>query len=252
MISNQVVLVTGAAGRIGSAISRAIVEKNGKAILSDIDDAKGEKLVFELGESNSFFINSDITSPNDIDKLLECSINHFGKIDAIIHSAYPHSKKWGTRFEELQLDFLGEDLKLQLGGAIIISQKMMRYFVSQGYGNMIHISSIQGVSAPKFDHYSGTQMYSPIEYSAIKSGIISITRWLAKHYASQNIRVNCISPGGILGDQPQSFLDKYRTSCTSKGMLDAEDIVGTALFLLSDASKYINGQNLIVDDGWSL
>jgi len=252
MISNQVVLVTGAAGRIGAAISRAIINNSGKVILSDIDDVKGKKLVSELGEFNSIFINSDITNPDDIDKLLECSINRFGKMDAAIHSAYPHSTKWGARFEELQIGFLGEDLKLQLGGAIILSQKIMNCFVNQGYGNMIHVSSIQGVAAPKFNHYFGTEMSSPIEYSAIKSGIIAITRWLAKYYANQNIRVNCISPGGILGDQPESFLDKYRTSCTSKGMLDAEDIVGAALFFLSDASKFINGQNLIVDDGWTL
>ena len=95
-------------------------------------------------------------------------------------------------------------------------------------------------------------MTSPIEYSAIKSGVIAITRWLAKYYKNRCIRVNCVSPGGILDQQPQSFLKKYRDSCTSKGMLDAEDVVGSVLFLLSQQSKYINGQNIVVDDGWSL
>ena len=70
-------------------------------------------------------------------------------------------------------------------------------------------------SAPKFSHYVGTSMTSPIEYAAIKSGVISITRWLAKYYSNQNIRVNCVSPGGILADQPKSFCDKYRDSCTN-------------------------------------
>ena len=94
-------------------------------------------------------------------------------------------------------------------------------------------------------------MISPIEYSAIKAGVISITRYLAKYCKNQKIRVNCISPGGILDEQPESFLKKYRSSCNNMGMLDAGDVIGSLIFLLSEQSKYI-GQNIIVDDGWSL
>ena len=252
MLKSKVVLVTGGVGRIGTAICRSIVENHGRVVISDISEEVGKKLAQELGKETALFLQSDITDSESLDILIESAAGHFGKIDAAVHCAYPHSKQWGTKFEELQMDSLAEDLKLQLGNAIIFSQKILKYFASQGWGNLIHISSIQGVAAPKFEHYAGTQMASPIEYSAIKSGIIAITRWLAKYYANKNIRVNCISPGGILDQQPRSFLDRYKAACTSKGMLDAEDIVGTALFLLSNESKYINGQNLIVDDGWTL
>jgi NAD(P)-dependent dehydrogenase (short-subunit alcohol dehydrogenase family) len=95
-------------------------------------------------------------------------------------------------------------------------------------------------------------MVSPIEYSAIKTGIIAVTRYLAKYCKGENIRVNCISPGGIQNDQPINFLKKYQKSCNSKGMLDPDDLVGTLIFLLSHQSKFINGQNIIVDDGWSI
>ena len=95
-------------------------------------------------------------------------------------------------------------------------------------------------------------MVSPIEYSAVKSGIIAITKWLAKYYKNKNIRFNCISPGGILDGQEKVFIDKYKSDCNSKGMLDPTDIVGTVVFLLSSDSKYINGQNIVIDDGWSL
>ena len=113
---------------------------------------------------------------------------------------------------------------------------MIKYFLKQKYGNLIHISSIQGVSTPKFEHYEGTKMISPIEYSAIKAGLISITKYLAKYYKGNNIRVNCISPGGIKDNQDEIFLRKYRDSCNNKGMLDSEDISGLALFLISDDS----------------
>ena len=95
-------------------------------------------------------------------------------------------------------------------------------------------------------------MSSPIEYSAIKAGVINMTRYLAKLYGPQKIRVNCVSPGGILAGQSKQFLDKYNNSCFTKGMLEPEDITGAVAFLLSSDSRYINGQNIIVDDGWSL
>ncbi len=95
-------------------------------------------------------------------------------------------------------------------------------------------------------------MVSPIEYSAIKSGIISITRYISSYCKGENIRANCISPGGILDDQPESFLKNYMSTCSTKGMLDADDLNGTLLYLLSDYSKYTNGQNIVVDDGWTL
>ena len=145
-----------------------------------------------------------------------------------------------------------EDIKNQLGSAIIFSQRIISCFLKQGHGNLIHISSIQGFSPPKFYHYEGTSMTSPIEYSAIKSGIISITKYLSKYYKKRNLRVNCISPGGIRNNQPNIFIENYNSSCNSKGLLDSEDLTGLILFLISDKSKYINGQNIIIDDGWSL
>ena len=131
-------------------------------------------------------------------------------------------------------------------------QKFAEMFIQQGYGNIINIASIQGVAAPKFEHYEGTVMTSPIEYTSAKSAIIAISRYMAKFLAGKKIRVNCISPGGILENQPKSFLKNYKASCTSKGMLDTNDLSGTLIYLLSNHSRYINGQNIIVDDGWSL
>lgn len=95
-------------------------------------------------------------------------------------------------------------------------------------------------------------MTSPIEYSAVKSGIISITKYLAKLYKKNNIRINCISPGGIIDGQPKKFLKNYLKSTGTKGMLEPEDLNSAISFLLSDDSRYVNGQNIVIDDGWSL
>ena len=95
-------------------------------------------------------------------------------------------------------------------------------------------------------------MTSPIEYAAIKAGIISITRWLAKYYSNQSIRVNCVSPGGIIDNQPEQFISRYRESCTNFGMLKSEQVSSAIIFLLSPEGEAINGQNLVIDDGWSI
>jgi len=252
MLNGNVVLITGGAGLIGSSISKEVVKNGGKVIIGDISSNRGEALQDELGMDNALFIEVNTSDTTSIDQFIEAGQDHFGKIDSAVHCAYPMSKQWGTGFEDLKPEGLKDDLFHQLGGAILFSQRLILFFRKQGYGNLVHISSIQGVSAPKFEHYEGTSMVSPIEYSAIKSGIISITRYLAKYCKNQNIRVNCISPGGILDNQPEVFLEKYNSTCSSKGMMEAQDLNGTMIYLLSNMSQYINGQNIIIDDGWIL
>jgi NAD(P)-dependent dehydrogenase (short-subunit alcohol dehydrogenase family) len=252
MLNNLIVAISGGAGRIGSAFSKAVIENGGKVIIGDLNVDLGNQLVLDHGDDVALFFEGNLTEPNTVDLMIRKGVKKFGVIDAAVHCAYPVSKQWGTRFEDLKPEGLEKDLFNQLGGAILFSQRMIKYFRSQGRGNLIHISSIQGVAAPKFDHYEDTNMVSPIEYSAIKSGIISITQYLAKYCKGQNIRVNSISPGGILDNQPVDFLQRYKSSCINKGMLNADDLCGTLIYLLSDQSKYLNGQNIIVDDGWSL
>jgi NAD(P)-dependent dehydrogenase (short-subunit alcohol dehydrogenase family) len=252
IIKNQVTLITGGAGRIGSSFSKAIVRNSGKVIIGDISRDRGMALQEELGAENALFIELDTTDIDSIRETIELGKSEFGKIDSAVHCAYPTSSGWGRPFEEIEPDHLKQDLFSQLGGAILFSQQIIDFFRLQGYGNLIHISSIHGVSSPKFEHYQGTEMVSPLEYSAIKSGVISITKYLSKYCRKDNIRVNSISPGGIQDNQPESFVKRYKESCNSKGMLDAEDICGILIFLLSKDSSFIHGQNIIVDDGWSL
>ena len=255
-LKNHVVLITGAAGRIGRSVAIDIAKYGGNLILNDINSVKLEELKLQIMEKSDIevlTVNQDITSKEGISKLLEKAIKFKGIINSTIHSAYPRSKSWGAKFEDLQFDDLQENLSSQLGISIIFSQQILKIYVEQNFGNLIHISSIQGLGAPKFEHYENTNMSSPIEYSAIKSGIITITKWLAKYYFNRNIRVNCVSPGGIIDDQPAIFLDQYRKSCSNIGMLTAQKHISeTITFLISDSASAINGQNIIIDDGWSL
>ena len=252
MLKDKVILVTGGAGRIGSAFCEGIVKNRAKVVIGDISLEQGRILEKKLSTSSAFFVETDVKNIDSIKNLIEEAEKKFGKVNSAVHCAYPVSKQWGASLEDIKPKELSEDLFSQLGSAILFSQQIIKYFRENKGGNLIHISSIQGISAPKFEHYKQTKMVSPIEYSAIKSGIIAITRYLSKYCREENIRVNCISPGGILDDQPEQFQSKYSDSCNSKGLLDAKDLVGALIFLLSKESEFIQGQNLIVDDGWNL
>jgi len=251
-MKNKVVLLTGSSGRIGSAIARHLLKNGFKVVLADVKIDLLDSLLEEFHSDSYINTYCDITNIDSIDSCIQIGKEKFKKIDWAIHCAYPRSDNWGRNFENLSYEDLSTDLSAHLGGSIIFSQRILSFFRDQGYGNLIHFSSIMGVATPKFENYVGTEMTSPIEYTAIKSAVISITKYLAKYFKGNNIRVNCISPGGILDNQPTLFLEKYKDCCNDKGMLDAEDILGTVTFLLGDESKYINGQNLIVDDGWIL
>ena len=249
---NKTIVITGGAGRIGSALAGDLIWRGHKVLLGDINSSRLLKIKKKLNSKNIEIFQGDLTTKNSIDRLIKFGVKKFKSIDAAVHCAYPKSKKWGSRLQELDEIHLKKNLQNQLGGSIIFSQRIIKYFLKQKKGNLILISSIQGIQTPKFEHYKGLNMTSPIEYSAIKSGIISITKYLSKYYRNKNIRINCVSPGGIKDNQPRIFIKRYRETCNSKGLLDGEDVSKLILFLLSDKSKYISGQNLIIDDGWSL
>jgi NAD(P)-dependent dehydrogenase (short-subunit alcohol dehydrogenase family) len=251
--SDEVVLITGGCGRIGSALAEKLLLNGCKVLIGDINKNKLIKLNKKLKTSNLGIFVGDLTSKKYIDKFISFGLKKFKKIDSLIHCSYPKSKKWGASFEKINESSLKEDLYNQLGATIILCQRIIKYFLKKKGGNLILLSSIQGIQSPKFEHYLNLNINSPIEYSAIKSGIISISKYLAKYYSNKNIRINSISPGGIKDiSQPKLFVKRYKKSCNSKGLLDGSDLSGLVLFLLSNQSKYINGQNLVIDDGWSL
>ena len=194
----------------------------------------------------------DITSKDSISSLISELMNRYGRIDAVVNNAYPRNKKYGRKLDDVTYHDFCENVNMHLGGYFLVAQQFCIAFKEQGCGNVINLSSIYGNMTPRFEIYERTQMTMPVEYAAIKSAIIQLTRYFAQYYKGTGIRINCLSPGGILADQPIEFLKSYNKFCASKGMLVPQDLQGALLFLLSDDSRYMTGQNLIVDDGFSL
>ena len=244
----KTILILGANGRIGFALSDFFLKNNFKIIAVDKDFKrfKNKKI------SDLVKIKIDLSSDKNIKKLIK-KISKEKKIDGIIYSLYPKTNSWGEKFEKITQYHLKENLYNQLGIPILFLKNIYKFLIKKKIkSSIIMISSIQGVMAPKFHHYSNLNMSSPIEYSAAKAGIISLTRYLAKYIQNKDLRINCISPGGIYDNQNKIFVKRYKNDCISKGLLDPKDLCSTVKFLISDDSKYIRGQNILIDDGWSL
>jgi len=256
MLKDKVVVITGGAGLIGKEFVKAVVENQGIAIIADINEELGlkvkESLSKELNSTNIDFVELDITSKDSLNNCIDFLNDKYQRIDALVNNAYPRNKNYGRHFFDVEYEDFIQNLGLNLGGYFTASQQFSQYFKKQGYGNIVNISSIYGVVAPKFEVYDNTPMTMPVEYAAIKSGLIHLTKYMAKYFKGMNIKVNALSPGGIFDSQPEAFLEKYKEKCLNKGMLDKSDLKGTLVYLLSDMSKYVNGQNIVVDDGFSL
>ena len=251
-MKEKVVLIAGL-GKLGLAIAKYLIQKNYKVFCGDKNKSIIKKFKKKIKSKNISFFYGDLTKKKNIDKFILACQKKFGNFYHAINCIYPPINKGNERFEFLNEKDLKIDLYNQLGAIIIFSQRITKFFTAKKvHGNLILISSILGTGAPKFEHYFKTRMYCPIQYSASKAAVISIVKYLAKYYKKCRIRVNSISPGGIKNNQSKSFIRNYNKTCCSKGMLDPQDIVSAIGFLLLDESQFITGQNIIVDDGWSL
>lgn len=256
MLTNKVIVVTGGLGTIGKVFVEGIREAGGIPIIADVGIA-GNTQINQLSEielNGTFFdsIKLDITNKTSVEGLISAAVSKHGRVDVLVNNAYPRNSRYGRKLEDVEYSDFCENISTHLGGYFLVSQAFAKQFNEQGHGNIINMASIYGVSAPKFDIYAGTKMTMPVEYAAIKSAVIHLTKYFAEYFKGSGIRVNCISPGGVFANQDDKFLGAYKLRCASKGMLDAKDITGALLFLASDLSKYVNGQNIIVDDGWTL
>lgn len=252
LVKDKVVIITGGAGLLGRTFCQAIADSGGIAIVAEYDIAIANKLCASLENTHIVPAQIDITNKTSIEALIALISEKYGKIDALVNSAYPRNKNFGKHFFEVEYTDFCENVGMNLGGYFLTSQLFAKFFFEQGYGNIINLASIYGVIAPRFQIYNNTLMTSAVEYAAIKSGLIHLTKYMAKYFKEKNIRVNTISLGGIEDKQPESFLKAYKEFCLNKGMLDAKDVAGTVLYLLSDLSEFVNGQNIVVDDGFTL
>ena len=241
-LKDKIIVVTGGSGLIGNGIVSKIRSEGGFCINAELNTENTD----DLSQ-----IKCDITNPDSISLLIEKVLNQFGRIDGLVNNAYPRTKDWGTKFEDIPYDSWRNNVDWQLNSYFLFCQKILVPMKKQGFGSIVNIASTYGVVSPDFTLYEGTQLTSPAAYTAIKGGLINFTRYLASYFGQYGIRANCVSPGGIFDNQNEIFVKNYQHKVPLKRMGKPSDIAGPVAFLLSDDSAYVTGHNLMADGGWT-
>lgn len=255
LLQGKTVLVVGGAGRIGRVIVGAVLSAGGRVFALDTDAAGLQALTDIHGAESLHCATLDMADRASIEGALADAHDRFGGVDGAVNTAYPRNARYGRHFFDVEYADFCENTGLHMGGYFLFMQTCARYALEHGAPfSLVNLSSIYGSIAPRFDVYKGTSMTMPVEYAAIKAGLEHMTRYVNAYMKGRGaaFRANCVSPGGIQDGQDERFLTSYRAHCVSKGMLESADVVGTILFLLSDQARYLAGQTLIVDDGFSL
>ena len=252
-LQGKTTLVAGAAGQLGKVLSRALLSAGSNVILNDVSGPSLAALAEELNcPDRLLIIGGTITDADFVQGALRNATGHFGRVDGAVNCAYPRNARYGRKFFDVEFADFTDNVGSHLGSYFVFMQQCAKYAVERGEPfSLVSMSSIYGVMAPRFEVYEGTEMTMPVEYAAIKSAVQHLTSYVTKYTRDSLFRANCVSPGGIFAQQDEQFIARYRSFTRSKGMLDAEDITGAVLFLLSDAAQYVCGQNIVVDDGYS-
>tara|TARA_B110000046_G_scaffold27782_1_gene28284 strand:+ start:207 stop:950 length:744 start_codon:yes stop_codon:yes gene_type:complete len=241
-LQNKIVIVTGGNGLLGSVILEQIKQEGAFCINFEINHKTNDDL------SN---VECDITNKDSINHALSLVIKKYKRIDGLLNNAYPRTNDWENKFEDIELESWKQNIEWQLNSYFYMSQQVAKQMAKQKKGSIINMASIYGVIAPDFSVYNETNMTMPAAYVAIKGGLINLTRYMASYFGPKQIRVNAVSPGGIFDNQNSIFVQNYEKKVPMRRMGSPDDIAPAVVFLLSNDSKYITGQNIIIDGGWT-
>ncbi|MDB3982313.1 SDR family oxidoreductase [Candidatus Pelagibacter sp.] len=248
------VLITGANGFIGSSLSELFYNLGANLILTD-KVKKPLKLKKLINKKKTHYLSCDLAMETSILNFQKKILNRYNRLDVIIHNASStgddNNIGWAANFDKQLTHHWDQVFQISLKSNFDINKKFIKLLKKSKNPSIINISSIYGFMAPDWEIYRGTKIKNPAGYGVSKAGLIYLTKWMAKTLAPK-IRVNSVSPGGIKRTQSKRFIKKYIKKVPLGRMANETDVVNAVIFLASDMSSYVTGQNIIVDGGISL
>jgi NAD(P)-dependent dehydrogenase (short-subunit alcohol dehydrogenase family) len=264
-LEGKVIVITGGAGLLGFKHAEAVSEAGGIPVLLDINQEKLETVAGKIRNDHNadvVFFHCDIRNKSEINMCLDKIIKRFGRLDGLVNNAANDPKvgpgtdaKKLVRFENLTENYWNNDISVGLTGAFLCSQVFGHHMATHGGGVIVNIASDLAVIAPDQRIYqisglpSEDQPVKPVTYSVVKAGLVGLTKYLATYWAESRVRVNAISPGGIYNGQDDAFVEKLNYRIPMGRMATKDEYKASLIYLLSDASSYVTGTNLIADGG---
>ena len=265
-LENKVIVITGGSGYLGSEFSFAFSDVGAIPVILDKNEKSLkilEKKFFTKRRKGSFFL-VDINNERKVNEIVSLIIKKYKKIDCLINAAdltmnnmIKSKNKVFEKFEKYDFELWKKSLDGHLSGIFIATKSVANYMLKRKRGSIVNIASDVGIISP--DHriyepnkrykYKGVNFNTPIAYSVAKSGIISMTRYLATYWAKKGIRVNCISPAGVYKKHNKKFVEQLSHRIPLGRMAKPHELNGAIIYLCSNASSYVTGHNLVVDGG---
>ena len=256
-LTGRTALITGGAGHIGRAFGHALAEAGANVALLDMDAEATEAAARKIADRHgvkTLGLTIDLADEPALKEVPDRVAEALGGLGILVNCAAfvgtSNLSGWVVPFEEQSVDTWRAALEINLTAAFALIQAATPLLRASGHGSVVNIGSTYGVVGPDMSLYDGTAMGNPAAYAASKGGLVQLTRWLATTLAP-DIRVNCISPGGVERGQDEKFVKRYKARTPLGRMGTEEDMMGTLLYLASDLSAYVTGQNLLVDGGWT-
>jgi NAD(P)-dependent dehydrogenase (short-subunit alcohol dehydrogenase family) len=248
-LNKKTIFIAGGDGLLGSAVVDICNFLGAKIII--IEKFKKSKINKYENARYAFF---DISDTRKLEENIKYLIYQFGVPDGFVNCSWPKTKDWKeTSFKKINPDIFSKNIEIHMNSFIltakIIADEMMKKKIK---GSIVQIGSIYGSHGQDQNLYKNNSMFESMAYTAIKGGIVNNVRALSSYYGAFSIRVNSLSPGGIFNYQNRKFLKEYKKKTPLKRMARPEEIANSVAFLLSDASSYISGIDLIVDGGFSI
>tara|TARA_B100000678_G_scaffold38293_1_gene28016 strand:- start:2169 stop:2999 length:831 start_codon:yes stop_codon:yes gene_type:complete len=262
-VKHKNIVLTGASGTLGSQYSHFLSAAGANMILVDLDDKKNkmlEKQIVKKYHTKCKSYLADISNKEEIKNVSSKIISEFGTIDGLINNAgftstfaKKQTKSYVTSFEEFPLELWNKTLAVNLTGVFLCSQEFGKVMAKRKKGVIINIASHYGLIGADQRIYGKSGLNLSASYAASKAGIVNLTRYLASYWRKKNIRVNTLTPGGVLNRKHHSreFVKKYSERTILNRMANENEYNGAILFLISDASSYMTGGNLVIDGGWT-
>jgi len=265
-LTGCVAVVTGGVGLLGTEFCRTLAEAGAAVAVVDLKESASQETADTLTKSGyqSLAVPADITKPDSVNSMVETVVSTFGRLDILVNSAAldpkfdPDAIKKGITpgaFEDYPLDQWNAALNVNLTGMFLVTQACAKQMLMQDKkGSIINICSTYGLNGPDQRIYvkDGERVaFKPVYYTVTKAGVLGFTKYLAAYYAETEIRVNALTPGGVFNNHEEYFVQNYSAKTIIGRMAKKDEMNGALLFLASDASSYMTGNNLIVDGGWT-
>ncbi len=265
-LTGRVAIVTGGVGLLGAEFCRTLAEAGASVVVVDLNASASQAVTDSLtkGGYKALAVPTDITQPDSVNALIEKTLSTFGRLDILVNSAAldpkfdPDAVNKGITpgaFEDYPLDLWNSALNVNLTGMFLMTQACVKPMIEQGKkGSIINICSTYGLNGPDQRIYikDGKRVaFKPVYYTVTKAGVMGFTKYLAAYYAGTDIRVNALTPGGVFNNHEDYFVKNYSAKTIIGRMAQKDEMNGALLFLASDASCYMTGNNVVVDGGWT-